>query len=76
MLFGVCVGITPSYNRTAAGVNLQRQARSSAVEHLLDTQVVGGSIPLAPTKPNPRTIGVMVCRALGSLFGERLGLYL
>ncbi len=37
-----------------AGVSPHRQARSSAVEHLLDTQVVGGSIPLAPTKPKPQ----------------------
>ena len=29
-----------------------RQARSSVVEHFLDMEVVGGSIPLAPTKPH------------------------
>ena len=35
---------------------IPQKARSSAVEHLLDTQVVGGSIPLAPTNLPARFI--------------------
>ncbi len=46
-----CRGTAPVSFAIAAWRLADRQARSSVVEHHLDMVVVGGSIPLAPTKP-------------------------
>src|SRR5664279_2360239 len=52
-------------------------ARSSAVEHYLDTVGVGGSRPPAPTKQRPHS-GLFSCPKLGGLgpprkFGGQVG---
>ena len=52
-----------------------RQSRSSVVEHLLDMEVVGGSIPLATTNflTDPAAPGGDACHML-KFFGSAVGI--
>jgi hypothetical protein len=49
-LTNLVVGFSPTDLALAEPGEIGLQARSSVVEHHLDMVVVGGSIPLAPTK--------------------------